>query len=64
MPAELSPTTTFEVGKFGLDLIRCGATMLEPELFGPIKLSWRALYDDGHMINSNVIIHVTKELLG
>ena len=27
----------------------------------PIKLSGRALYDDGQMINSNVINHVTKE---
>ena len=28
--------------------------MLAPELFIPIKLSGRALYDDGQMINSNV----------
>ena len=36
----------------------------EPKHFGPIKLSGRALYDDGQMINSNVINHVTKEHLG
>src|SRR4029434_2053733 len=28
----------------------------------PIKLSGRALYDDGQMINSNVINHVTKSV--
>ena len=38
--------------------------MPEQKLFGPIKLSGRALYDDGQMINSNVINHVTKERLG
>ena len=37
--------------------------MPEQKLFGPIKLSGRALYDDGQMINSNVINHVTKERL-
>ncbi|CAB1439752.1 unnamed protein product [Pleuronectes platessa] len=35
----------------------------EEELFGPIRLSGRSLYDDGQMINSNVINHVTKEFL-
>ena len=34
------------------------------KLIGPIKLSGRALYDDGQMINRNVINHVTKERLG
>ena len=29
-----------------------------------MKLSGRALYDDGQMINSNVINNVTKERLG
>ena len=37
--------------------------MPEQKLFGPIKLSGRALYNDGQMINSNVINHVTKEHL-
>ena len=37
--------------------------MPEQKLFGPIKFSGRALYDDGQMINSNVINHVTKECL-
>ena len=37
--------------------------MPEQKLFGPITLSGRALYDDGQMINSNVINHVTKERL-
>ena len=63
MPDELSPATTFEVGKFGLALLRWGETMPEQKLFGPIKLSGRALYDDGQMINSNVINHVTKQRL-
>ena len=51
------------VGKLGLSLGR-GKTMFEQELFVPIKLSGRALNDDGQMINSNVINHVTKERLG
>ena len=38
--------------------------MPQPKSTGPIKLSGRALYDDGQMINSNVINHVTKERLG
>ena len=37
--------------------------MPEQKLYGPIKLSGWALYDDGQMINSNVINHVTKERL-
>ena len=36
--------------------------MPDQKLYRPIKLSGRALYDDGQMINSNVINHVTKEL--
>ena len=36
--------------------------MSEQELFGPIKLSGRALYDDGQIINSNVINHVMASL--
>ena len=35
--------------------------MPEQKLFGPIKLSGRALYNERHMINSNVINHLTKE---
>ena len=38
--------------------------MPDQKLYRPIKLSGRALYDDGQMINRNVIDHVTKELLG
>ena len=38
--------------------------MTEPKWTRPIKLSGRALYDDGQMINSNVINHVTKEARG
>ena len=60
----LAPPTTFEVGKFGLALLRWGETMPDQKLFGPIKLSGRALYDDGQMIKSDVINHVTKERLG
>src|SRR4029434_2190673 len=33
------------------------------EIDRPIKWSGRALYDDGQMINSNVIHHVIKERL-
>ena len=61
---EAAPPATFEVGKFGLALLRWGGIMPAPELFVPIKLSGRALYDDGQMINSNIINHVTKERLG
>ncbi|CAB1428455.1 unnamed protein product [Pleuronectes platessa] len=59
----LAPPTTFEVGKFGLESLRWRETMPGQKLFGPIKLSGRALYDDGQMNNSNVINHVTKEPL-
>ena len=59
----LAPPTTFEVGKFGLALLRWGEIMPDLKLFRPIKLSGRALYDDGQTINSNVISHVTKERL-
>ena len=64
MPDELSPATTFLVGKFGLASLRWEKIMPEPKQTGPIKLSGRALYDDGQMINSNVINHITKERLG
>src|SRR4029434_8969268 len=39
-------------------------TKICEEIDRPIKLSGRALYDDGQMTNPNVINHVTKELLG
>src|SRR4029434_1164166 len=39
-------------------------TKIWEDIDRPIKLSGRALYDDGQMINRNVINHVTKELLG
>ena len=39
-------------------------TKICEEIDRPIKLSGRALYDDGQMINPNVINHDTKELLG
>src|SRR4029434_8071999 len=35
-------------------------TKICEEIDRPIKLSRRALYDDGQMINSNVIKHVTN----
>ena len=59
VPAELSPAHNIWE-KFGLALLRWGGIMPAPELFVPIKLSGRALYDDGQMINSNVIKHVTN----
>src|SRR4029434_3235232 len=34
-------------------------TKISEEIDRPIKLSGRALYDDGQMINRNVINHVT-----
>ena len=45
------------VGKLGLGGLSGRNTISEQELFGPIKLSGRALYDDGKIINSNVINH-------
>ena len=57
---KLAPSTTFEVGKFGLALLHWGENYLRTEMVGPIKLSTWALYDDGQMINRNVINHVTK----
>ena len=48
MPAKL---------KLGLGGLGRRKTISEQELFGPIKLSGRALYDDGQMINRNVINH-------
>src|SRR4029434_4585791 len=40
-------------------LLRWGEIMPDQKLYRPIKLSGRALYDDGHMMNRNVINHVT-----
>ena len=68
MPDELSPAQK-NVGRE----VRSGIaplgrnyllTKICEEIDRPIKLSGRALYDDGQMINPNVINHVTKELLG
>ena len=68
MPDELSPAHNI----FGRE-VRSGVaplgrnyllTKICEEIDRPIKLSGRALYDDGQMINRNVINHVTKELLG
>ena len=50
--------------RFGLALLRWGEMIKNQKLIGPMKLSGRALYDDGQMINRNVINHVTKERLG
>src|SRR4029434_8075875 len=55
----LAPPTTFEVGKFALALLQWGEIYLRTEIAGPIKLSGRALYDDGQMVNRNVINNVT-----
>ena len=56
----LAPPTTFEVGKFGLASLHWGEIMPDLKLVLPIKLLGRALYDDGQMINRNVINHVTN----
>ena len=61
MPAEATPTISFGL-EVGSGVARLGKN--EQELFGLNKLSGRALYDDGQMINVNVINHVTKEPLG
>ena len=60
----LAPPTNILVGKFGLALLHWGEIICGTDIAVPIKLSRRALYDDGQMINRNVINHVTKELLG
>src|SRR4029434_7836881 len=57
---EFSPAHTF----FGWE-VRSGITQLRrnylrTDIAVPIKLSRRALYDDGQMINSNVTNHVTN----
>ena len=65
MPDELSPAHNIFGGE-----VRSGIAPLGRKLCpnrscsDQIKLSGRALYDDGQMINSNVINHVTKERLG
>src|SRR4029434_1727990 len=68
MPDKLSHAHTF----FGRE-VRSGVaplgrnyllTKICEEIDRPIKLSGRALYDDGQMINRNIINHVTKERLG
>src|SRR4029434_4521284 len=56
----LAPPTHFLVGKFGLALLHWGEIMPDLKLCHPIKLSGRALYDEGQMINRNVINHVTN----
>ena len=59
VPAKLPQSDL--VGKVGLGGGSVRKTLYtEQELFGPIKLSGRALYDDGQMINSNVTNHFTK----
>ena len=61
LPAQLIPAHKKKTGS-GVAGLR--KNDIEQELFGPIKLSGRALYDDGQMINSNLINNVTKERLG
>ena len=61
MPDELSPTHNIWGREVRSGIAPLGRNYAEQKLFGPIKLSGRALYDDGQMINSNVINHVTKE---
>ena len=62
MPDECSPAHNIWGREVRSGIAPLGETMPEQKLFGPIKLSGRrALYDDGQMINSNVINHVTKE---
>ena len=65
LPAQLSLAHKKKlVGKLGLGA-RIGDKLCpDQELVGPMKLSGRALYDDGQMINSNVINNVTKERFG
>ena len=59
---ELSPAHKILVREVRSGITPLGRNYLRTDIAGPIKLSRRALYDDGQMINSNVINHVTKEL--
>ena len=60
-----SPTSPRPLeGLVGLEGLVLGTTIQNQDLGGPMKLSGWALYDDGQMINSNVINNVTKEPLG
>src|SRR4029434_4293070 len=60
MPDELSPAHKMLGWEVRSGVAPLGRNYLRSEIYGPIKLSRRALYDDGQMINSNVINHVTN----
>ena len=64
MPDELSPAHNIFAGEVRSDIAPLGKNYARAKADRPIKLSGRALYDDGQMINSNVINHVPKERLG
>src|SRR4029434_1564383 len=60
MPDELSHAHTFFGREVRSGITPLGRNYLRRAMAGPIKLSRRALYDDGQMINSNVINRVTN----
>src|SRR4029434_1693987 len=64
MPDELSPAHNILGREVRSGVAPLGRnyllTKICEEIDRPIKLSSRALYDDGQMINSNVIKHVTN----
>src|SRR4029434_10391133 len=60
MPDELSPAHKILGREVRSGITPLGRNYFRTEIAGPIKLSRRALYDDGQMINSNVIKHVTN----
>src|SRR4029434_7300811 len=55
MPGEFSPAHNILGREVRSGVAPLGRNYLRTEIAGPIKLSRRALYDDGQMINSNVI---------
>src|SRR4029434_2205009 len=68
MPDELSPAHKMLGWEVRSGVAPLGRnyllTKICEEIDRQVKLSGRALCDDGQMINRNVINHVTKELLG
>ena len=67
MPDELSPAHTILGREVRSGIAPLGRnyllTKICEEIDRPIKLSGRDLYDDGQIINSNVIHHVINERL-
>ena len=60
MPDELSPAHNFLGWEVRSGITPLRRNYLRTDIALPIKLSRQALYDDGQMINRNVINHVTN----